>query len=391
MSRRTVAVRRELEDVGRFLLAPLIVPKRPHRGWRLVSWDVEQGLSLVLARGRHLILVELEAVDPTLDCYARTARFNICARRHFAAQTPLDDADRRLVDAVVRVVHRREGKLPEFERPTTSRRVGLREIEVERVLIPEGANHYYINPYVGCLIGCDFCYVAPRADFSRELEGLPQLPWGRYVDVKVNAAEVLRREVSRFPPGIVRLSPIVTDPYQSLERSYRITRQCLEVLLDAGFTPVILTRAALVLEDLPLLRRFDQASVGFSIPSDDDRMRQRFEPGADPLEDRLEALARCQEAGLHTTAVIQPVLPMDPDRLVAQVAPLVRAVRVDRMHHVQRYRHLYAQHGLEYAAEPAFFDELIPRLRQGFADHGVETDELDDLAQLLGRTRPRIS
>jgi len=380
-------VRRELEDVVRFLLAPLIAPRRPHRGWRLISWDVEQGLSLVLARGRHLILVELEAVDPALDCYARTQRFNVCARRHFAAGTPLDDADRRLVDAVVRVVQKREARLPDFERPTTSRRLGLREIEVEQVLMPEGAGHYYLNPYVGCLMGCEFCYVAPRADFSRQLEGLPHLPWGRYVDVKINAAEVLRREVTRLPPGIVRLSPIVTDPYQSPERSYRITRQCLEVLLDAGFTPVILTRAALVLEDLPLLRRFPRASVGFSIPTDDDRMRQRFEPGADPIEERLRALAECQSAGLHTTAVIQPVLPMDPERLVAQVAPLVQAVRVDRMHHVERYRHLYARHGLEHAAEPAFFDKLIPQLTRGFAEHGVALDEMDDLAQLLKRRR----
>ncbi len=381
------AVRRELDDVGRFLFEPLISPRRGRRGWQLVSWDVEQGLSLILARNHHLILVELEASDPTLDCYARTARFNICARRHFSAGSPLDEADRRLVDGVVRVVRQREKRLPDFERPTTSRRMGIREIEVERVLIPEGANHYYLNPYVGCLMGCEFCYVAPRADFSRQLEGLPHLPWGRYVDVKVNAAEVLRREVVGLPPGIVRLSPIVTDPYQSLERSYRITRQCLEVLLDADFTPVILTRAALVLEDLPLLRRFARASVGFSIPSDDDRMRQYFEPGADPLEERLDALARCREAGLHTTAVIQPVLPMDPDRLVAQVSPLVRTVRVDRMHHVDRYLHLYARHGLEHAATPAFFEEMIPRLRQGFTAQGVQLDDMDNLARLLGRSQ----
>lgn len=379
------AVRRELEDVGRFLLAPIIAPRRPHPGWRLISWDVEQGLSLVLDRGGHLILVELEAADPQLDCYARTKRFNVCARRHFSANVPLDDADRGLVDAIVRVVQRREGRLPDFDRPTTTRRLGLREIEVERVLMPEGDGHYYLNPYVGCLIGCEFCYVAPRADFSRQLEGLPHLPWGRYVDVKVNAADVLRQEVSRLPPGIVRLSPIVTDPYQSLERSYRITRQCLEVLLEAGFTPVILTRAALVLDDLPLLRRFKLASVGFSIPTDDDRMRQRFEPGADPVEERQAALAQCQAAGLHTTAIIQPVLPMDPDRLVAQVSPLVKAVRVDRMHHVARYRHLYAQHGLEHATEPAFFDRLIPLLEHGFTEHGVALDEMDDLARLLGR------
>lgn len=379
-------VRRELEEVARFLLEPLLHPKTPRRGWQLIGWDAEQGISLVLDRRGHLILVELEAADPTLDCYARTSRFNICARRHFSADVPLDDNDRRLVDEVVRVVQKRETRLPEFERPTTSRRLRLREIEVERVLMPEGAGHYYINPYVGCLIGCEFCYVAPRADFSRRLEGLPKLPWGRYVDIKVNAAEVLRREIRTHPPGIVRLSPIVTDPYQSLERSYRITRQCLEVLLDGGFTPVILTRAALVLEDLPLLQRFDRASVGFSIPSDDDRMRQHFEPGADPLEARFDALARCRQAGLHTTAVVQPVLPMDPDRLVQRLAPLAHAVRVDRMHHVDRYAHLYARCGLEHAAEPAFFDSLILQLTEAFEARGVPIDELDDLARLLDRT-----
>lgn len=383
---RPPPVKRELEAVCQLLLAPLLSPRRPPRGWSLVGWDMEQGISLVLRRGRNLILVELEARDEALDCYARTGRFNVCARRHFAADQPLDAGDRRLLDAVVRMVAKREQRLPEFERPTTTRRVGLREIEVDRVLMPEGAGHYYLNPYVGCLMGCEFCYVAPRADFSRQLEGMPRLPWGRYVDVKVNAAEVLAREVQRLPPGIVRFSPIVTDPYQSVERSYRITRGCLEVLLSAGFTPVILTRAALVLEDLELLTRFERASVGFSIPSDSDRMRQLFEPGADALDMRLDALRRCKAAGLHTTAVIQPLLPCDPERLVAQVAPLIRVVRVDRMHHAARYRHLYARHGLEHAAEPAFFDAHIPRLIEGFRAAGVAVDEMDDLARLLADT-----
>ncbi|MFH2008337.1 MAG: radical SAM protein [bacterium] len=359
----------------------------PCRSGDLISWDVEQGISLVVRRGDHLILIELEQRDESLDCYVRTDRFNVCARRHFAATEPLDDADRRIVDGVVRVVRRREQRLPVFDRPTTTRRLGLREIEVDRVLIPEGAGHYYLNPYVGCLIGCEFCYVAPRADFSRQLEGLPHLPWGRYVDVKVNAPEVLRREVTHLPPGIVRLSPIVTDPYQSIERSYRITRQCLEVLLPAGFTPVILTRAALVLDDLPLLRQFPRASVGFSIPSDDDHMRQLIEPGADPIPARIEALAKCHAAGLHTTAVIQPVLPMiNPTQLAATLAPIIHAVRIDRMHHVHRYLHLYQRHNLEHAADPAFFADLIPRLQAAFRTQGVPIDELDDLARLLAST-----
>ena len=310
----------------------------------------------------------------------------MCVRRVFNAAEELDAGDRRLVDRVVEIVARRERRLPEFERPaSSSRKVGLREIEVERVLMPEGRGHYYLNPYVGCLIGCEFCYVAARADFSRALEGLPAMPWGRWVDVKVNAPEVLAREVRTLKPGIVRLSPIVTDPYQPVERSYKVTRRCLEVLLEAGFTPVILTRSALVLRDLPLLRRFPLASVGVSLPSDDDRMRQRFEPGADPLEQRFEVLAACKEAGLHTTAVIQPVLPLDPDALAQRLAPLVDAVRVDRMHHVERYLHMYRRHQMAYAAEESFFQALIPRLEAAFRARGVPLDEMDHLAAMLRR------
>ncbi len=379
-------VKRELESLGRFLFRPLLEPARPPRSWRLISWDVEQGLSLVLGRGVHHLLLEFEARDAALPCYAATERFNVCVRRMFSAAGELDAGDRRLVDRVVEIVGKREQRLPGFERPTSSsRKVGLREIEVEQVLIPEGRGHYYLNPYVGCLIGCEFCYVAARADFSRSLEGLPAMPWGRWVDVKVNAAEVLAREVRDLPPGIVRMSPIITDPYQPVEKRYQITRQCLEVLLQGGFTPVILTRAALVLRDLDLLRRFPLASVGVSLPSDDDRMREKFEPGADPLEQRFEVLEACKEAGLHTTAVIQPVLPLDPEALASRLAPLVDAVRVDRMHHVVRYQHMYRRHGLEHAAEDAFFADIIPRLEAAFSARGVPLDEMDHLASMLRR------
>lgn len=375
--------KRQLDAVGRFLFEPLIRPKQPHRGWKLLSWDVEQGLQLIAQRGEHLLLVEFEERDDEAPSYAQTARFNVHARRHFESQEPLDPADRRLVDAIVRLVSHRESGLPSFERPTTTRKTVVREIEVDEVLKSEGAGHYYINPYAGCMIGCEFCYVERRADFSRSLEGLPQLPWGRYVDVKVNAPEVLRAEVQGAAPGIVRMSPIVTDPYQSIEKRYRVTRGCLEVLAEANFVPVVLTRATRVLEDLDLLRSFDQAIVGFSIPSDDDRYRQLFEPGGDPIDDRIEALERFAAAGVRTLAVVQPLLPLDPERLVDRLAPHVSAVRVDRMHHVGRYRHLYERAGIPEAASEEFYAPLAERLLTLFRERGVRVDEMDNLAALL--------
>lgn len=376
------AERRYVDDVVRELLAPVLAARPGPRGYRLASWDAEQGIALTLEHAGAPILVELERRCEERPCFARTARFNVCARRPFDG-APLSDADRRAVEQLVGVVRAREELLPAVERPATSRTSAARRIEVERVLMREGNGHYYLNPYVGCTIGCPFCYVADRADLSRALEGLPRLEWGRYLDVKVNAAEVLRREVAEAAPGIVRMSPILTDPYQPAERRYRISRQCLEVLAERAFVPAILTRCALVTRDLDVLSRFRVAAVGFTIPTDDDAIRARFEPGADPIEERLEALRACHAAGLWTFAVVQPVLPMTPERLVELVAPWVRAVRVDRMYELARMRATYEAAGRPDAMTDEFFDATEGRLRALFSARGVSVEGLDDLARVL--------
>jgi len=255
------------------------------------------------------------------------------------------------------------------------------------MLIPEGPGQYYLNPYVGCMIGCDFCYVAERSDFSRGLEGLPAVPWGHYVDVKVNAAEILRREIEQFAPGIVRISPILTDPYQPIERKYRITRKCLELLLPAGFAAGVLTRAARAVEDLDLYRRYPLSGIGFSIPTNDDRYRRIFEPGADPIEERFAALEMFRAAGVHTVALIQPILPMNPERLATLLAPLVTAVRIDRMYQIDQVQHLYREHGIVDAMTDSFFREMETRLRRAFAERNVPVHDMDNLEPVAPRPR----
>ncbi len=375
-------VRRGLDQVARELLAPFLDGRFSSSGWTLIAWDAEQGMSLVFEGEQDCLLLELEERNDRLDCYARTARFNVCARRQFQRDS-LTDADRRFVDDVIAAVRDREAALPGAGGSRNPAKTAVREILVDRLLMREGGNQYYINPYVGCMIGCPFCYVSARADFSRRLEGLPQVPWGRYLDVKVNAADVLRRETPSAGRGVVRMSPILTDPYQPAERRYRITRQCLEVLLDTDLAPVVLTRAPRVLDDLELLKRFPRALVGFSIPTDADEYRRIFEPGADPIEERVEALRALHAAGVRTFAVVQPVLPMDVERFVASIAPFVRAVRLDRMYFGERVKHLYDQHGLGAYATDEYAERTIRRLTGAFQSRGVRVDPLDDLEALL--------
>ena len=353
----------------------------------MLGWDCEQAISIIFGRdtedgSQRCLSIEFERRNDDLDCYARSTRFNICVDRLFD-EADLDDDDRAFVDAAIDVIRQREDDLPKPTRNQDTHGAEVREILVERLLMPEGQGHYYINPYVGCMIACPFCYVIDRADFSRELEGLAARPWGRYLDVKTNAAEVLRREVAGKRGGIVRMSPILTDPYQPAEKRYRITRQCLEVLVETDIAPVILTRAPRILEDVDLLKRFPRALVGFSVPTENDHYRQIFEPRADRIEDRLMALRRLHAAGISTFAVIQPVLPMDVDRMVEEVAPYVRAVRLDRLYVGERVRHVYEQNDLQHYCSDEWFSDTIRRLSDGFESRGVAVESLDNFEPLL--------
>lgn len=376
-------VKRAAERHAAELLAPLLAARPAPDGWRLVSWDAEQGITVSLGRGDVVVTAEFEPPDASQRAFARTPRFNVNVRRSVGPEGPLTADERRAVDQLVSLVRRRERALPVVPRAEARRGSEVREVLVDRVLMPEGGGRYYLNPYAGCMVGCAFCYVADRADLSRAFDGAAALPWGRWVDVKVNAPEVLRDEVKRHAPGVVRMSPIVTDPYQSIERRYRVTRGCLEVLVDAGFEPVVLTREARVREDYALLARARRAGVGFSIPTDDDAVRAAFEPGADPIEARFEALAEAHARGLATAVVIQPVLPMNVARFVDRVAPYVRLVRIDRMYRPERWQGLYDAVGCPDGGTEAFYARTAAALREGFAARGVRCHDLDDLAAIF--------
>jgi len=185
----------------------------------------------------------------------------------------------------------------------------VREIECKSILTKSGIEgvDYALNPYVGCGHGCVYCY----ASFMKRFTGHKE-EWGTFVDVKVNAAEVLARQMRRAKPANIAIGT-VTDPYQPLERQYKITRACLEVLTACGCPISILTKSDLVLRDPDILRCLKDVEVGFTITTLDEGIRRVFEPRSSPVPARLEALAELSEAGIKTWAFCGPLLPFLSD------------------------------------------------------------------------------
>jgi DNA repair photolyase len=210
----------------------------------------------------------------------------------------------------------------------------IREIQCVSILNPSRipSVDYAINPYTGCEHGCVYCY----ADFMRRFRSHPE-KWGQFVDVKINAPKVLSKQLSRARPGLVSLST-VTDPYQPLERRYRLTRACLGELVHHPFPVSILTKSPLVLRDLDLLTRVPEIDVGITITTLDEKLRRVFEPRAPSISDRLHALQELSAAGIRTWVFFGPVLPLlsdDPRTIGKMLATFhncgAQSVLVDRL------------------------------------------------------------
>lgn len=222
-----------------------------------------------------------------------------------------------------------------------------------------------VNPYVGCEHGCSYCYASFMKRFTGHLE-----PWGEFVDVKVNAPEVLRRQLRRARRGSVLIGT-VTDPYQPSEKRYRVTRGCLEALLERQLPVSVLTRSPLCVRDLDLFRRFEELSVGLSITTDRDEMRKLFEPHAPSIASRVEALRELHAAGVSTYVFAGPLLPMDAARFVEMLDGAADEVLVDRLNYADRVKALYRRAGLASYLDDGWFERTAAELRRCCEAKGI--------------------
>jgi DNA repair photolyase len=184
-----------------------------------------------------------------------------------------------------------------------------------------------LNPYTGCEHRCAFCYV--RA-FELRADRPFDDRYGRTVRIKLNVASVLRSELARRS---WRKETVVvgaaTDPYQPAEGRYRLTRQCLEVFRDFANPTAMITRGPMIVRDIDVLtslaRRAD-LHITFSIPTVDDEVWRKTEPGTAHPRQRLRAIERLVAAGIDVGVGMAPILPGLSDR-PEQLEAVVKAAR----------------------------------------------------------------
>jgi len=202
----------------------------------------------------------------------------------------------------------------------------VREIKCKSLLNKSQLADYCINCYVGCEHACEYCYSdSITKKFAQHKE-----PWGEFVDVKINAVEVLRKEVLRKKKGKVFVSSL-TDPYQPLEKKYQLTRKCLEILLKHQFPVIIQTKSALVIRDLDLLKKFKDCEVGFTITTLDESVRKNFEPNSSPVQEKLEAIKLLKENGIKVYVFLGPILPYLSDRKLEEYFETMVNLKVDEV------------------------------------------------------------
>lgn len=188
----------------------------------------------------------------------------------------------------------------------------IKEIQAKSILVRSNLPkaNYVINCYTGCAFSCSYCY----ASFMGRFVGKKINDWGEYVYAKVNAPELLRKDLLKFKDkgrGITILLSSVTDPFQAAETKYNLSEKCLLVLADYGFEGVvsILTKSPTVLKVIPLLKRLKNAEVGITITTTNDMISRYFEKFAPDASARIGTLKKLHEAGIKTYAFLGPLLP----------------------------------------------------------------------------------
>ena len=240
----------------------------------------------------------------------------------------------------------------------------IKEVHAKSILSPSKIYDYVVNPYIGCQHACSYCY----ARFMKRFTGHKE-PWGDFVDVKINAPDLLSKEIRKKRMGTVWVSG-VCDPYQPLEVKYKLTRKCLEILAQNDWPVFIQTRSPLVLRDLDIFKKSNNIEVGLSITSANDEIRKIFEPYAPPVMERLRALELLHQNGVRTYVMIAPILP-EAENLINILAGKVDYIIIDRMNYFHADK-IYERHGWKDKNTYEYFKTIGSKIVKDCAKLGID-------------------
>lgn len=180
---------------------------------------------------------------------------------------------------------------------------------------------YSAHPYIGCRSGCEFCFLrSGRYLGQRDPDSFDTL-----IQVKLNAADLLRRELGRVAPDVIACG----DWQQPAEDRYRLSRAMLEVVLELGVPLFVVERSPLLTRDLDLLQQINRSAwvgVTYSLSNLDQRLKLAFEPRSPGLQRRLRAMEQLALSGILVGTSLTPILPGVGDD-AAHLEEVIQATR----------------------------------------------------------------
>ncbi len=180
----------------------------------------------------------------------------------------------------------------------------IKEIKAKSIIVktnlPEG--DFVINPYIGCGHGCKYCY----ARFMKRFTGHTE-PWGSFIDIKINAPDLIPERTNKYKGKYITMSS-TTDPYNPLEKKYKLTRKILKKLISLKPILDIITKSDLVVRDVDLLKQLD-CIVALSASGMDEKLRKQLEPFGPSINKRINALNKLHKNGIKTALFISPIFP----------------------------------------------------------------------------------
>lgn len=183
--------------------------------------------------------------------------------------------------------------------------IEYREVKISRILNPTSIDlgEYVINPFMGCEYSCLYCYVRSNRVISRRPG-----EWGTYVDIRINAPELLEKESALKKPKCVLLGS-TTDCFQPAEKKYNITKKMLEILNRHGVYYNILTRSPGAAEYIDLLKQGFCKKIYFTINNINPELKNKLEPKSPGGEFRLKAINKMLDEGIAVVPYFSPILP----------------------------------------------------------------------------------